>query len=105
MQNRKINRAKQFMPFAALKGYFDLIKTCEKIKEDKKELSEHEAEKISNTLNKLQKGMLVEITYYNIDFYNKIKGIISEIDKNYKVLSIIKKKIKFCDIIEIQIIN
>ncbi|MBR1754079.1 YolD-like family protein [bacterium] len=95
-------RAKQFMPFAALRGYYDLIKQCEKVKEPKKELLDKDAEEISNVLNTLQKGDLVEIKYYNTDAYEEITGMISEIDKNYEVLSIIKTKIKFCDIIKLQ---
>ena len=33
------DRARQFMPFASLKGYFDKIREQQRIKEPKKELS------------------------------------------------------------------
>lgn len=101
----KTERAKQFMPFAALRGYYDIIKNCERIKEPKRELLDKEAEEISDKINEIKKGMLIKIKYYNVDTYDEITGIVSEIDKNYKVLSIIKTKIKFCDILSIQIIN
>lgn len=101
----KTERAKQFMPFAALRGYYDMIKNCERIKEPKRELLDKDAEELSDKLNEIQKGMLVKVKFYNIDAYDEIMGIVSEIDKNYKVLSIIKTKIEFCDIVLVQIIN
>lgn len=101
----RTERAKQFMPFAALRGYYDMIKKCERIKEPKRELLDKEAEKLSEKINELEKGMLIKLKYYNLDAYDEITGIVSEIDKNYKVLSIIKTKIKFCDILKIEIIN
>ena len=63
------DRAMQFAPFAALKGYYESIRLQERITEPKKELSEDEAEAISNTLNKLQVGTTVKIRYYDVDAY------------------------------------
>ena len=54
-------RAKQFMPFASLKGYFDLIREEQRIKEPKKSLSEEGATVLSFKLNQVKKGMLVKI--------------------------------------------
>ena len=50
---RHADRAMQFAPFAALKGYYECVKMQERITEPKKELSEDEAEIISNTLNQI----------------------------------------------------
>ena len=63
------DRAMQFAPFAALKGYYESIRLQERITEPRKELSEDEAEAISNTLNKLQVGTTVKIRYYDVDAY------------------------------------
>lgn len=63
------DRAMQFAPFAALKGYYESIRLQERITEPKKELSEDEAEAISNTLNKLQVGTTVKTRYYDVDAY------------------------------------
>ena len=63
------DRAMQFAPFAALKGYYEAVRIQERITEPKKELSEDEAEAISNTLNKLQVGTTVKIRYYDVDAY------------------------------------
>lgn len=66
---RHADRAMQFAPFAALKGYYESIRLQERITEPKKELSEDEAEAISNTLNKLRVGTTVKIRYYDVDAY------------------------------------
>ena len=101
MQSKKLDRAKQFMPFAALRGYYDLIRQCEKIKEPKRELSHSEADILSDKINKLQKGMLINLKYYDIDGYRTISGYVSCIDKDFRFLTVIKTKINFDDIIEI----
>ena len=65
--NRRIpDRAMQFAPFAALKGYYDHIKAEERITQPMKELSEDDSEIISNTLNTLRAGMTVRVRYYDV---------------------------------------
>lgn len=103
MQNKKTDRAKQFMPFAALRGYYDLIRQCERIKEDKKELSDSEAEILSSKIAQIQKGLIVKVKYYNTDAYDEITGMVSDIDKTSKTLKIIKTKINFDDILNVEI--
>lgn len=39
------DRARQFMPFAALRGYEELIRECEKIKEPEKIFLEYDEER------------------------------------------------------------
>lgn len=51
--------SRQFMPFAALRGYYDKFREKQRIKEPKRELSEYEKEKLSYKLNQLQKEQLV----------------------------------------------
>ena len=53
------DRARQFMPFSPLKGYYDLIEKCERIKEPKIELTEDMLEIISQKLNKIEKGIMI----------------------------------------------
>ena len=103
MQSNKLDRAKQFMPFAALRGYYELIKQCEKIKEPKKELSEEEGELLSSKINTVKKNMLVKVTYYNDDSYKTLTGIVSDINTVIKTITIIKTKINFDDILDIVI--
>ena len=45
-----LNRAKQFLPFDSLKGFYDLIEKEEKLKDNKKELSEDTLSDINKTI-------------------------------------------------------
>ncbi|MGN1153940.1 MAG: YolD-like family protein [Candidatus Gastranaerophilaceae bacterium] len=95
------DRARQFMPFASLKGYFDKIREQQKIKEPKKELSDSEAERLSFKLNQLQKGQMITVTYYDEDAYETVEGLISNYDENFRTLTIVKTVISFDDILDI----
>ena len=43
----RADRAAQFMPFAALRGYYDLLRTKERVPEPRHELTEEEARELS----------------------------------------------------------
>ena len=98
------DRARQFMPFSPLKGYYDLIEKCERIKEPKIELTEDMLEIISQKLNKIEKGIMIKVKYYDVDSYVEIEGKISNIDKIYNNLTVIKTVIKFEDIYDISFV-
>lgn len=98
----KQNRAKQFLPFNSLRGYYDLIKEKEKIVTKKRELSDYDLEKLSNKINMLEKNMMIKVTYYDIDSYKTIEGVLTRIDLNNKFLVIVKTKISFNDISDIK---
>lgn len=97
------DRARQFMAFAALKGYYDLIekKNEQYDIEDKKELSNEEIEQISNTIKELEIGSIISVIYYNKTRYEKVTGALTDINPERHTLRIIKTDIKFEDILEI----
>ena len=101
---RHADRAMQFAPFAALKGYYECVRMQERITEPKKELSEDEAEAVSNTLNKLRVGITVKIRYYDVDAYTNIEGVETEINYPYRRLKVVKTAIRFDDIYTIDMI-
>lgn len=98
------DRARQFMPFSPLKGYYDLIEKCERIKEPKIELTEDMLEIISQKLNKIEKGIMIKVKYYDVDSYVEIEGMISNIDRVHNNLTVIKTVIKFEDIYDISFV-
>ena len=102
---RHADRAMQFAPFAALKGYYESIRMQERITESRKELSEDEVEAISNTLNKLRVGTTVKIRYYDIDAYTNIEGVVTEINPPYRRLKVVKTAIPFDDIYTIELLG
>lgn len=100
--NRNIpDRAMQFAPFAALKGYYETVRKQERLTVQRKELSEDEAKAISDTLNTLRAGMTVKIRYYDIDSYITIEGTVTAVNEPYHKLKVNKNDISFNDIYSI----
>ncbi len=102
---RHADRAMQFAPFSALKGYYESIRQQERLTEPKKELSEDEAEALSNILNKLRLGTTVKIRYYDVDAYTTMEGVVTEINLPYHRLKIVKTAIPFDDIYTIELLG
>ena len=100
----RVDRAKQFLPFDALKGFKDLIKEVERVKVNKKELTEENIEKLSKTILSLEKGMMVKVIYFEQDEYLKLEGIVSKIDITNRFIMIVKKRISLDDIFEIEVV-
>ncbi|MCR5450104.1 MAG: YolD-like family protein [Solobacterium sp.] len=61
------NRAAQFMPFAALTGYGDMIEERGRLTTQKPELSEWQQEEVNAVLSSLNKGDTVLITWFEAD--------------------------------------
>lgn len=64
MQSDRLDRAKQFMPFDALKGFREAIKEKEKQIENRTSMDDDNINNINNTLLKLKVGLRVKVTYY-----------------------------------------
>ena len=97
----KADRARQFLPFDALKGYKEAIMSKRKVVLTKKELSEDEAENLSYKFNQIQVGMMVNIIYFENNEYISIEGMISKIDFDNKYIQIVKKKVNINSIVNI----
>ena len=95
------SRAKQFMPFAALRGYYDRIQAKNRVVEPKKEIVADEAERLSDKLSQVKKNMMVRVRYYQTDAYVNIEGIVTRIDPEFRYLTIVKTKIPFDDIVDV----
>jgi len=100
--NNNINRAKQFLAFEALKGLDEALKEKERLSVNKKIFFKDEQANLSYKLAQLKKGMVVELIYYENQEYQRLCGVITNIDYNLKSLIMIDKKINFIDIIMIQ---
>ena len=96
------DRAGQFMPFAALKGFYDLIREKEKIIVPKHELAEDKAEELSEKMNSVKIGMMINIVYYSDGEYISIKGIVTKIDITFRKITVVKTEISFDDIWDIE---
>ena len=101
MAASKEERARQFLPFNALTGYYQMIMERRRVLEPKKELSEDEIEALSEKLKSLRQHELVSITYYDKDAYITKTGLITDIDLTFRTLTVVKTKIAFQDIFDV----
>ena len=62
---RHADRARQFMPFASLRGYYDFIREQERVKEPRRELSEDDAQELSDVLGKTARGVMLRVVFYD----------------------------------------
>ena len=91
----EVDRAKQFIPFDALKGFREALRKREEVVIDV----------INFKLARIKKGDLVKVTHYQKTHYVETNGIVSEINEVDKYLRIVVMKIAFSDIVNIDIIS
>ena len=94
----KADRARQFLPFDALKGYKEAIMSKRKVVLTKKELSEDEAENLSYKFNQIQIGMMIKVIYFENSEYLSLEGMVSKLDFDNKYIQIVKTKVNINDI-------
>ncbi len=95
-------RAKQFMPFAALRGLPEALALKEKVVVPKVELSEEMAEELDRKMHLLEKGKHATVIYFSNDEYIKKSGMVARIDVTARVLQIVNTKILFEDILDVE---
>ena len=103
----RADRAKQFVPFDALKGLQEELRIREerRTRIEKKALSEEQIERISKRLLKLRSGSKIAITFYSRGHYLSIEGYVSEVNSIYAYIKIGNEKVFFDDIYKIRIIE
>ena len=96
-------RAKQFSPFAALKGYEEAIEKKQQAKEKRAILSEYSKMLIDNKLKSLKKGDEAVLTYFDRDenVTRKLAGKIIRLEAENLRLQLGEETISFEDIIDI----
>ena len=97
----RADRASQFMPFSALKGYEEALKKKEKIVVEKVELSEDAIEYLNYQLSGLKPGEMVTITYFEEGNYLKKSGLVSKINKDANYITVVTTDLSFETIREI----
>lgn len=95
-------RAKQFMPFAALRGLPDALAKKEKILVPKIELSPEMEEALDRQMHLLAKGRMATVVYFQKGEYIKITGLVARIDETSRLLQIVNTKIRFEDILQVK---
>ena len=100
----RVDRAKLFIPFDALKGLQEILREKEMEVEERKELSEESLMELQEELNKVEIGSKVTIKYYKDNKYTDITGIVTKINY-FKKKIIINEEIiiNVGDIIELKV--
>ena len=96
------NRAKQFMPFAALKGYYDLIQARQRIVQPRHELTDEERLRVSEKLAQVKRRTMIKVTHYDTDAYVTTTGMVADIDFAGRTIAIVKRHIAFDDILDVE---
>ena len=98
-------RAKQFMPFAAVSGLTQALERKERelMRVDKKEPSEERAQKLNQCLNGIGKGSDVAVTYFQQGEYLTVAGAVEAVDMIGRVLAVGGVKVAFDDIYDMEI--
>lgn len=98
----RADRAKQFLPFDSLRGFYALVREQEKIVTPRKELSIDQLEYLSYQYKQLQIGKVATIEYYDTDGYVTKEGAVANIDEYNRTITIVTTKINLDDITKIE---
>ena len=97
----RAERAKQFMPFAALKGYYEALRKKEKIVVEKKELAEEYMAELDLELRQVKRNDIITVVYFCKNEYLQVTGKVTKIDNVYRVLKVVNTRISFDDLYSI----
>lgn len=92
------HRAKQFMPFDALRGFREAMEEKERMIVPKRDLSEEQKEELDWKLRRLQEKDMITVEFFQDREYVQITGRVSRIDEVNRALTIADMKIAFDDI-------
>lgn len=98
------DRARQFMPFAALRGYYDLVHAKEAVPESRRPLSDDEARALDDLIANLDRGDVVRCRYYEGGGYREAEGAVSQIDVTFRDLWIVRRRIPFSAIQSLELL-
>ena len=82
-------RAKQFLPFDSLNGFYEMILKCDEEVHDKIKLSEDSSDILNRKLKLIKKGDRVLVKYYyNLDYVESILTV-KKIDIAFRIIYLI----------------
>ena len=93
------DRAKQFMPFSALRGLRAALAEKERITVEKIELTEDKAEELNRQMAQIHVGSMISVIYYHDEEYVKLSGRVARLDTSSRILQIVNTKISFDDLL------
>ena len=100
----RADRARQFMPFAALRGYYEMVEEASNPPEPKRELSADELELLDAAFKRLERGSLVRVTYHDGKRYVTSEGIVTGVDTARREIRVVKTVIPLDDISGLEVL-
>ena len=100
----RLDRAKQFSPFAALKGYEVALRAKERVLVPRIELPEEAQAELDRKLHMIAKGDLLTVVYFHrfassdVGEYLQITGKVSRLEPERRILQIANTIISINDI-------
>lgn len=98
------DRARQFMPFAALRGYYELVRDKERVVEPWVPLADDEARALDEVIAGLVRGDVVRCVFYERDGYRTLVGAVGQVDLIYRDLWIVRERIPFSRIRSVDVL-
>ena len=97
---RREERAKQFLPFDAMKGLAAAMRREEEraTRVDRIELGEEDAALLSSALSHIRRGEAISVTYYDGGHYRTLCGQVTEMDEIRRILKVGATSIPFDDV-------
>ena len=89
------DRAKIFLPFAALTGLEEALRARERRPVQQAELSDDRAEEIDRALHQLHPGLQVSLVFYAQEAYNHLAGVLDALDERRRLLIVDGREIPF----------
>ena len=81
----RAERAKQFIPFDALKGFREALAEKERITIPRKELSKDWEAELDEKLHRVQRMDLVTAEYYQDGEYVQVTGTVAAVDRKNRI--------------------
>lgn len=103
----RADRAKQFLPFDALKGLREELEAREEkmSRVPKRILTDEMTEELSQNLAKIRKESVVLMTFYRNGHYYELEGKVESMNVVFKYIQIGEERIFFDDIFSLTIVN
>lgn len=98
----RIDRASQFVPFAVLRGYYDLVRQEERRPEPRHDLTDEQAAELSRAFAGVERRGMVAITHYADGAYVTTRGMVSDIDEAARTITVVRTRIRLDDILRIE---
>ncbi|MDO4182816.1 MAG: hypothetical protein Q4E12_04320 [Coriobacteriia bacterium] len=98
-------RGKLFKPFAALKGYYDIIDRRSRVVCPQAPLTDEEERALNQQLACVSKGSLVSVTYYEEDGYVTEVAAVRQLDTTFRVLHLVSHDVPLDSVRELHLVT